>query len=57
MTMNDDEQLILLDKVSEKKLKATAKLAKILELPEDTIHIIVQRTAPGKETRLIDHSA
>ncbi|KAG9064225.1 hypothetical protein KI688_003413 [Linnemannia hyalina] len=46
---DDDEQPILLDKVSEKKLKATTKLAKAFdtELPEDTIHIIVQRPAPG----------
>ncbi|KAF9091892.1 hypothetical protein BGX23_004802, partial [Mortierella sp. AD031] len=43
---DNDEQPILLDKVSEKKkLKATTKLSKAFdtELPEDTIHIIVQR--------------
>ncbi|KAF8926344.1 hypothetical protein BGZ47_002801, partial [Haplosporangium gracile] len=43
---DDDEQPILLDKVTEKKkLKATTRLLKVFdaELPDDTIHIIVQR--------------
>ncbi|KAF9349932.1 hypothetical protein BGX26_011839 [Mortierella sp. AD094] len=43
---DDDEQPILLENVPErKKLKATTKLSKVFdsELPEDTIHIIVQR--------------
>ncbi|KAG0079784.1 hypothetical protein BGZ92_000898, partial [Podila epicladia] len=46
---DDDEQPILLDNVSErKKLKATSKLSKVFdtELPEDSIHIIVQRPPP-----------
>ncbi|KAG0296844.1 hypothetical protein BGZ97_004435 [Linnemannia gamsii] len=46
---DDDEQPVLLDKVSEKKkLKATTKLSKVFdtELPEDTIHVIVQRPPP-----------
>ncbi|KAF9381304.1 hypothetical protein CPC16_009905 [Podila verticillata] len=48
---DDDNGLpITLDSVAEKKkLKATAKLSKIFdtELPEDTIHIIVQRPPPA----------
>ncbi|KAG0196176.1 hypothetical protein BGX33_001959, partial [Mortierella sp. NVP41] len=47
---DNDEHPILLDKVSEKKkLKATTKLSKVFdtELPEDTIHVIVQRPPQG----------
>ncbi|KAG9062435.1 hypothetical protein KI688_005350 [Linnemannia hyalina] len=43
---NNDERPILLDTTSGKtKLKATTKLSKVFtsELPDDTIHIIVQR--------------
>ncbi|KAG0007630.1 hypothetical protein BGZ81_004741, partial [Podila clonocystis] len=46
---DDDDLPILLDSVPEKKkLKATTKLSKIFvgDLPEDTIHIIVQRPLP-----------
>ncbi|KAG0039254.1 hypothetical protein BGZ89_007933, partial [Linnemannia elongata] len=47
---DDDNDLpVLLDTVPEKKkLKATAKLSKVFdtELPDDTIHIIVQRPPP-----------
>ncbi|KAF9543651.1 hypothetical protein EC957_000583 [Mortierella hygrophila] len=53
---DDDEQPILLDKVSEEmKLTATTKLSKVVdtELPEDTIHIPVQRPPPASPTRPI----
>ncbi|KAF9313860.1 hypothetical protein BGZ91_006145 [Linnemannia elongata] len=43
---DDDDLPILLDSVSgKKKLKATTKLSKVFdaELPEDTIHIVVER--------------
>ncbi|KAG0028113.1 hypothetical protein BGZ82_008617, partial [Podila clonocystis] len=46
---DDDERLILFDRVSEKKkLKTTTKLSKVFdaELPEDTIHILVRRPPP-----------
>ncbi|KAF9545618.1 hypothetical protein EC957_010703 [Mortierella hygrophila] len=48
---DNDEGPILLDATSEKtKLKATTKLSKVFtsELPDDTIHIIVQRP-PGTD--------
>ncbi|KAF9376201.1 hypothetical protein CPB97_010991 [Podila verticillata] len=48
---DDDEDLpISLGSVPEKKkLKATSKLSKVFdtELPEDTIHVLVQRPLPG----------
>ncbi|KAF8923300.1 hypothetical protein BGZ47_004876, partial [Haplosporangium gracile] len=55
---DDDEQSIQLNLVSEKeKLKATTKLFKVFDtdLPDDTIHIVVQRppqvTKPHNEKR------
>ncbi|KAG9062174.1 hypothetical protein KI688_006506 [Linnemannia hyalina] len=53
---NDDEQPILLDKISEEtKLNATTDLSKAVdtELPEDTIHSSVQRPTPASPTRPI----
>ncbi|KAF9321929.1 hypothetical protein BG006_002504, partial [Podila minutissima] len=47
---DDDDIPIPLDSVPEKKkLKATTKLSKVFigELPEDTIHVIVQRPQSG----------
>ncbi|OAQ22287.1 hypothetical protein K457DRAFT_345756 [Linnemannia elongata AG-77] len=55
---DDDNDLpVLLDSVPEKKkLKATTRLLKVFdtELPDDTIHIIVQRPPQGNaHTRLL----
>ncbi|KAF8923382.1 hypothetical protein BGZ58_003016, partial [Dissophora ornata] len=49
---DDDEVPVYIDNIpkdDKKKLKATTKLSKVYdaELPEDTIHIIVQRPPPG----------
>lgn len=55
---NDDEQPILLDKVSEEtKLNATTELSKVFdtELPEDTIDIPVQNPPPGNAVELCFH--
>ncbi|KAF8930930.1 hypothetical protein BGZ47_000325 [Haplosporangium gracile] len=55
---DDDNDLpILLDSVSEKKkLKATTKVSKIFdaELPEDTIHIVVERPKAASTPHTLD---
>ncbi|KAF8932529.1 hypothetical protein BGZ47_011345 [Haplosporangium gracile] len=46
---DDNDEIPLLEKITEKKkLKATTKLSKVFdtELPDETIHIIVQRPSP-----------
>ncbi|KAG0211855.1 hypothetical protein BGX28_007310 [Mortierella sp. GBA30] len=61
---SDDDIPILLDKLPGRaKLKATNKLSKIFDsdMPEDTIHIIVQRPPPGimdviKQIQVIFHA-
>ncbi|KAG9063233.1 hypothetical protein KI688_004837 [Linnemannia hyalina] len=54
---DDDDLPILLDSVSEKKkLKATTKLSKVFdaELPEDTIHIVVERPQAASTPHTLD---
>ena len=58
---DDDEVPVHINntpKDDKKKLKATTKLSKVFgaELPEDTIHIIVQRPSPGNVALLLLHS-
>jgi len=54
---DDDEAPLYIDNILEtdkKKLKATTKLSKVFgAVPEDTIHIIVQRPPPGKAFPLL----
>ncbi|KAG0358745.1 hypothetical protein BGX24_005918, partial [Mortierella sp. AD032] len=54
---DDDDLSIPLDSVSEKKkLKATTKLSKVFdaELPEDTIHIVVERPQATSTPHTLD---
>ncbi|KAG0028112.1 hypothetical protein BGZ82_008616 [Podila clonocystis] len=54
---DDDERLILFDRVSEKKkLKTTTKLSKVFdaELPNDTIHILVRHPEPTRQSEDLD---
>ncbi|KAF8928766.1 hypothetical protein BGZ47_001448 [Haplosporangium gracile] len=54
---DDDDLSVPLDSVSEKKkLKATTKLSKVFdaELPEDTIHIVVERPQAASTPHTLD---
>ena len=55
---DDDDLPILLDSLPEKKrLKVATKISKVFdtELPEETIHIIVERPPPGNAEALCSH--